>query len=161
MIINIYSKKIIKIVIVTLALFTAFLFYQIFSNNNEANCNCFGNQIIFSTKEAIFKNIILIIVSLFLLFYNNFFSISYQKIILFVIIIGGLALPIILSPPDFFYNIPYDLEKAETGKKIDLSFIESAEGNGNNFQINNKKTIVCFFSTACKFCNYLLKKYQL
>jgi len=155
---NIYFRLSWLVSMFTLAGFTIFLSYLHFIGNNE-NCNCFGEIIQLNPLNSILKNLLFLIL-LVLSFRNKSGTFKYRKIIFIALIIIGLAIPNIVSPPDNF--LQYD-RKIETKFDIDKfnASLNNIEDVPESFlTIKNQKKVICFLSSQCNFCKLAGKKIE-
>ncbi len=135
---NNYLKKIIiPGSILLLIIFSIHLAYQIFSGIND-NCGCFGELIPMTPLQAFVKNLLTIIVLLFI--YNKFqdkgennsFVNLYVKFISIVLLI--------------FMFIPVSSVSNNSAKNF-ISYVDSDE-----FRDFDGKKILCFFDAGCEHC---------
>ncbi len=156
LLINIYTKRILQLTILLFVAFTMYLLYIMFFAQEITDCMCFGDKFELTPLESIFKNVLFIGISIYLLIINKPFKLKYNKIILLFSIIITLALPFVLSPPDGFINTEY--KNKITNRKIDSDVIGNFYHNNEQLSLKEGKAIVCFFSTGCKFCKMAAQK---
>ncbi len=80
-----------------------------------------------------------------------------KNIVTIILMLAGLSLPFILSPPDFLAFTPTppgavsleDIEVSEEGQSV----IDSMRA-----VIEKEKVVFCFYSTRCKFCQRSARK---
>ncbi len=154
LLINIYTKKILQINLLVLILFTILLAYLSIFASDISNCNCFGEHLEFTPLESLLKNIVLIAITIFLLFYKFPFSFKFKKILMILILISAFSVPTILSPPDYIY--PESYEKLD--RPLDYSLLKDFNKNAKGKSVEKEKTLICFFGTHCKFCKLAAKK---
>jgi len=149
---GIYFKRTNTIAIVVILVFSGFLLLRIFSDHNDENCNCFGELIKMNPTESLIKNVLLLILFLVLRKHEGLHMRFQQSVFIFLCAFA-IALPAILSPPDFLmrWDTPQQ-EFANTSEKLtinkQLQTLNIAEG----------KKIVCFFSVTCPYCELASKK---
>ncbi len=145
-----FYKRIVDIALITTLVFTAFLFFKVTLGDTE-NCQCFGNDISLTPLQSIYKNIFLII-GLFWVRRLNTFIFKRKALIASVLGVTSLAIPNIISPPDFLYYDEY-----ATYATYDTTAFSNFE---NEFLANkqNEKMVVAFLSTKCPLCKLSAKK---
>ena len=156
LIINIYTKQILKLTLGLLIGFTIYLIYITIFNSVIEDCGCFGDKLKLTPIESIIKNIILLFTSVFLYLKNKTFNLIYNKLIISISLIISIALPFILSPPDGF--IDTELKNILTKNTIDSEIIGDFTQNNKQLSFKRRKAIVCFFSTTCPFCKKAAQK---
>lgn len=144
---SIFTKKTIYVSLITLLGFTFFLFYLLFSGEEE-HCHCFGDIIELSHTASIIKNIILCCL-LILIIRFPFKNIKYSKIIFPIIVITGLGLP-------FIYSIPDNLIKREDNISYQQEYLK--QFLKENPHLNEGKKVISFVGTGCRFCKLASKK---
>ncbi len=159
---NIYFRITRKVALLLLAVFSVFLLVQIIKGNSE-NCNCFGQLIRMTPLESLVKNGILIAILLFIKKETSFRVPQAASVGLFIIVFS-LALPSVISPPDFM------LHWSDTrGANLESSTQRIRENRAlDTLHIQNGKHIVCFYSVTCQYCkraamkmDVIVKKYNL
>ncbi len=146
-----------KAIIAVLLFFTAYLIYILIKEGNSENCGCFGIMIKMNPIESIFKNLILIGLSIFLLFNNELaLKWKFNKLVIIGLTIGSLAIPVILNPPDFI--IHYNRPPEKTGYKFNIDDMGSCSYQDSIIHLSEGKKVVCFFSLKCRFCKLAAQK---
>mgnify|MGYP001191122766 CR=1 FL=1 len=133
---NYIKRIIIPGSIILVSVFTLHLSYQFFLGNSE-NCGCFGELIPMTPFEAIIKNVITILLLVFLYKYiredkqNNFRKLLNQFLIILLLM---------------FAFIP--IQKEGKNKRVSAfsQYVES------EIDINSGKKILCFFDAGCEHC---------
>ncbi|MBC8045887.1 MAG: DoxX family protein [Fimbriimonadaceae bacterium] len=153
LILNIYFKSVWKICVTLLTVFSLFLIYQVFQNKEE-NCFCFGELIALNPTESLFKNVILLILLIFIR-KNKATETTFKKFVAVFISIISFSLPFILSPPFFL-----TLKQSAQYREYDEEAVNTAIRNESYdfIQIDSGKKIVCFFSLQCKYCQLTASK---
>ncbi len=155
LLINIYTKRILQINLVILALFSVLMVYFIIFKDNITNCNCFGEEIKFTPIESLLKNVIFIVINIFLLKFLFPFRLKYKKIITTVLFLSSFSVPVILSPPDYIYPVKSTI----INKPFDFSLIGDFHvDNNTRVPVVKGKKLICYFSEHCKFCKLAAKK---
>jgi uncharacterized membrane protein YphA (DoxX/SURF4 family) len=149
---RIYVKPLSYFTLVILFLFTAFIVYLELSPSKE-DCHCFGTIIRLSNIASIIKNIVLAGIVIVLLKADIELSLKHKLRFLTVGIVLGYGVAFGVHPPDFMLASKY----AEKNTYCEPCFEEFvAEKN-----ITDKKVVICFFSTTCKYCKLGAKKISL
>jgi thiol-disulfide isomerase/thioredoxin len=182
-----YLKKItIPATILLLIVFIVHLSYTTFSSGNAGNCGCFGELIPMTPVEAIIKNVIAIVLLIWLYKLlpsdqnSNFF-------VLLTLFLGCVLALFMLAPmqnktavvpqinvlPNELVTIPIDSiatnsaiemvekETAVTVEKIKKEASPAAKKSGfANFfpKIDQDKKILCFFAPGCEHCQETAKE---
>ncbi|MDR2008865.1 MAG: hypothetical protein LBQ22_00075 [Bacteroidales bacterium] len=153
LIINIYSKQIWYISVITLFIFTIYLAIVAISGNTD-NCHCFGEILRMTPLESIIKNIILL--ALFLpLRKESGYNFKYKIPVTVIVFLIGFSIPMIVSPPDFLFS-----EKYAEMAVVNEDGFETIIFNNEDFPIDltKGKRVVCFYSPSCRFCRLSEKK---
>jgi hypothetical protein len=158
------NKFTLRITIGVLLLFTIYLTGLIIVEGNSGNCKCFGNFISLTPLESIFKNIILIIISLIIYKFHKGIQWKYFKILFVAIILSSISAPFILNPIDISTSREI-LNESEINYKLDLDVLY---GNPKVVQpkedLRKGKHIIAFMSLSCPHCRigaykmYIIKK---
>ena len=155
---NIYFRLSWLVSMFTLAGFTIFLSYLLFIGNND-NCNCFGDIIQLNPLNSIFKNLLFIIL-LILSFRNKSGTFKFRKIIFISLIIIGLAIPNIVSPPDNFLQYDRKIETKFDIDKFNTSLNNFVDVPESFLTIKKQNKVICFVSSQCNFCKLAVKKIE-
>lgn len=160
LLLNISLKRTLQLSIVTLIGFTLFLLYFKFIYGSNENCGCFGSVIKMNPIESIIKNIVLILLTFFLLKKSDFENWSWKKIkpyITIFAIVSSIAWPFILNVVDSYDEEGYYVIKP--GMNIEGSGLDSVMFS-NNEQVNffEGKKLLCFYSLRCPVCKYSASK---
>ncbi len=153
LIINLYFRQIWIISLTMHSAFTIYLAFLTISGSTE-NCHCFGEIFKLSPVESMMKNgIFLLLLVAIRKGKNN--QLKRQSLILSLILTFSIALPNIISPPDFAYS---DFGIATS--TIDKNKLDSLILNNTKFPIkfDNGKKVLCFYSPKCKFCKLAEQK---
>ena len=147
--IGFFLKKTTFYSIILLSFFSIFIAY-LYLSNNEEHCHCFGDIIELSLSFSFIKNIILLVL-LIIINKNHEINMKFKKLVLITSTIVSISLPLILSPPDFFFYNKYS-------KGIDYNDLLLDEFLTNNNQYKKGKQILSFYGTSCKFCKLASQK---
>lgn len=160
---NIYIIKTLRIALYTLIGFSLFLLYLHFFVSTQDNCGCFGEIIELNPMESIIKNILLIIVILYLIHTKNYLPSNifakYQIYIACGIIVGSFALPFLFNTP----ILPGEEGNyvIKPGMKISDESIQNVIFNTHDtVNLTKNKHVICFASLTCKTCKYAISKLE-
>lgn len=143
---NIYfSKRILKLSVVTLIAFSVHLCIVIASEGNTGNCMCFGNVFVVSPLASLIKNIILIGLLLLLHIYHDGISTPNSYKILLFLSVFSIIIP--LTQP--FHKKLHTIDSEVIGKHLDLRSISDTVHYTN---LAHGKHIVAFMSFTCPHC---------
>lgn len=141
-----------KAVIAILAVFIVYLSIVLLKQGNTGNCGCFGDKLAMTPLAAIWKNVIMIGVTLLLIYIYPVRPYKHQEYVSLLLGMAAFALPYIINPiytgsaPEP-YNKPVSLDalyKYQPAPAVDL---------------RTGKHIVAFMSLTCPHCKkaaYLL-----
>lgn len=146
---RIYSKSLSRLTFDLMTVFTIFSLYLFLSNSKE-DCHCFGTFIQLSVPATILKNLIIILLVAFSFKGNPEKQYKYKKIILFCCLFLGFGASLAVRPPDFLYAKSYSSGSYYYKPALD-------KFTANN-KLTDKKRMICFFSTGCKYCKLAAKK---
>jgi len=164
LIFNIHTRLVYYTVLFFLAGFTLYLFLSPYLFDVDiTNCHCFGTSIVLSRWESIGKNLILL---LLLVFVSLKFS-TYKKWQTWVMVALGVITFIalmVINAPNYLYTVVHK-DKIQ----IDIPLYESALVNsGKKTEFTDGKQIICLYSVGCRFCkrsalklHLILKHHQL
>ena len=140
-----FAKRVLKVSIATLIVFSIHLLIVIVTEGNTKNCMCFGNIIILSPLASIFKNILLIVMFFILYkFHNGILPKKPNRILLFLTIFS-IAVP--LTQP--FQTNTISNNDDVVGNHLFLERVTDTADHGNLAQ---GKHIIAFMSFTCSHC---------
>ncbi|HPW65879.1 MAG TPA: DoxX family protein [Salinivirgaceae bacterium] len=145
-------KLITDLTIATTLVFTIYLLIRAIAGDTE-NCQCFGSNIFLSPTQSIVKNVVLI-AGLVWARNSKYFQFKYKKLLSIGILVTSIVVVNILSPPDFLYYNDY----SRYTDNYNVEYFEKFKVNPVLKERENKKTVICFFSTGCRLCNLTAKK---
>ena len=169
LILKIRYKEVWRLSMLMLLCFTLFLFYVVIFRNDD-NCHCFGDLISLNPLKSIVKNVITI---LLLLYVRTEKDQNYKPFIKKCIIVISVAVSIILPffvvPTDAVYNKiiskdtvinSLELEKSLTDSLTVIRLNVFSENDSftihrdslERFDIANDRYIINYISAGCKFC---------
>lgn len=152
LVLNIRLRKFtLKATIGMLVFFTIYLIAQIILEGNKGNCKCFGNYLVMTPLESIYKNLVMLAIALVLLVLHHDIKYRFQKLLIVLGILASLSLPFILNPPDFISS--YRFQEETTGYKLDLDTLYTSTDNAApEVDLREGKHVIAFMSLTCKHC---------
>ncbi len=132
-----------------MVIFTFFSLYLQISGSSD-DCHCFGTIIQLSNTTTILKNIIIISMIIYLLIHKQEKHYKFKKLLLCCSFILGFGTSLAVRPPDFIYSTHYSKDSFYYKPSL-VKFIV-------DHKLTDKKQIICFFSTSCKYCKLAAKK---
>lgn len=158
---NIKLKKFtLKATIIVLLIFTVYLIVLILVEGNMGNCKCFGDYIYMTPLESIIKNLVMIGITIFLLYWNKGFKLPFQKVFLIIGLTASLALPFILNPPDFI--MAYRSDVSNTGYELPLDTLyRSPDLTPPEVDLRKGKYIIACMSLTCSHCRVAAYKFHI
>jgi hypothetical protein len=140
-------------IIVVLSVFIAYLLVVIAKQGNTGNCGCFGDQLAMKPLTAIWKNLIMIAVTVLLMFIYPIKPYKYQEYACLVIGLLGLSIPFLVN---FMY---WGTAPERSTKQIDLNLLYKFSP-APSVELRTGKHIIAFMSLTCPHCKkaaYLLQ----
>ncbi|MBN1187891.1 MAG: hypothetical protein JXB49_36795 [Bacteroidales bacterium] len=156
LIFNIYAKFTWRATLAILSAFSMFLIVLTIKGSKD-NCHCFGEIVDLNPLHSLIKNLIMIAL-LLIIKPRTIRPLHIRAILPSLLILAGVATPLILSPPDFMmYKAP-----ETAGQKFDMNNLteQTIEKFTSHTQPEffNGKVAICFYSTKCNFCKLAAKK---
>lgn len=140
---GIRTRTVAKVSLYLLLLFSLFLVLKLVKDAGE-NCHCFGSLWVMNPGISLLKNFVIIALILILIKIDTVTKPA-STLITTGIICFSLALPPIISPPDFIYRLAHpETTLYDNPEKLHLP--------GTNPGIDEDKKAVVFLSTSCKYC---------
>jgi hypothetical protein len=134
-----------KAVIAILAIFTVYLLLVLAKQGNSGNCGCFGNKIAMKPLTAIWKNLIMIAVTVVLMFIYRIKPYKFQEYIALVVAAASLSIPYLVN------NIYTGTAPVAYGKPIDLDPLYQFSP-APSVELRKGKHIIAFMSLTCPHC---------
>lgn len=145
---RIFTKPLSYITLALLTVFTAFIIYLEISKSSD-DCYCFGTLIQLSNTVSIIKNIVLAALVVAVLKTQTESKLPYKKYLLSAAILLGFGLSFGVYFPDVaLFNVKREINYCQP------CFNQVVTAN----KLTNKKLIICFFSTQCKYCQLAAHK---
>ncbi|MBI1268484.1 MAG: hypothetical protein GC193_13745 [Cryomorphaceae bacterium] len=144
------QKRVLKWIIGVLIFFSMYLVLQIM-RDDHGDCGCFGTYLSMTPLESLFKNLVLIFMSVLVLREGKSFHWRFSKLINVSVLVVSFTLPHILNPIDLISA--RNLNAEETNFALDVDLINknamSSTWEGN---LSSGKHIVAFLSMTCSHC---------
>lgn len=157
---NLYAYKLAKAVLI---FFSVYLLLVIIILGNKGNCGCFGTYIEMTPLQALIKNVIMLVVLLFLGKSHSGWNmnIKFYKLLIITLSTTAIALPFILEPIQLNYSEAY-LNKPEDHYKLELDLLyKDAELYTPPPSLSHGKHIISFMSAGCPHCRIAAKKIRI
>ncbi len=138
-----------------LIIFSGYLTYLLIKEP-ESNCYCLGADYELSPLHSILKNLLLSALVIFIALKKTQNRLKFQNILFILLLIIGIATPILLSPPDFIVKNRYSIHLED--KNINISELAVYDSLETKTKINEGNKILCFFSHKCTYCEKTAKK---
>jgi len=169
LIFKVFYKKIWWLSMLMMIGFSLFLIYVIIFRNDE-NCHCFGELVQLNPSESIYKNIISIIL---LLFIRTETEHEYKPVlknwIIASSVVVSVILPFVVFPMDTLYNkfvskdnnintIAFEKSLKDSINIVRLNVVSENDtiiiqrDSITKFNIKDDKYIINYISAGCKFC---------
>ncbi len=140
-------------VIAILTFFIIYLLVVILKQGNSGNCGCFGDKLAMKPLTAIWKNLIMIAVTVLLMFIYPVKPYKYQEYVIMVFALAAFSMPFILQP------VYSGTQPEAMSKPIDLDLLYKYEP-APAVDLRKGKHIIAFMSLTCPHCKkaaYLLQ----
>ena len=140
-------------IIMVLGVFIIYLLVVILKQGNTGNCGCFGDKLAMKPLTAIWKNVIMIAVTVLLMYIYPVKPYKYQYFYCFIIGLVAFSTP-------FLANFMYTGTAPEKStKQIDLNLLYKYTPSPS-VELRTGKHIIAFMSLTCPHCKkaaYLLQ----
>lgn len=150
---NYESKKVLKLILLTLILFTLYLLYDLITFGNREDCGCTGELISLNTWYSILKNVVLIMLTSWLLIKGKVHTFKKPDLVGLSIVGSSFAIILFFAP---FYS-GYAASES-VNKEIDLDMLPALYTNGENLDYKNNNSIIAFVSPKCIYCKRALQR---
>jgi thiol-disulfide isomerase/thioredoxin len=140
--------------IAVLVIFTIYLVIQIALHGNTGNCGCFGEELEMTPLNAIWKNLVMIAVTISLYYLYPVKPYKHQDKISIFIGLVAIALPFVLDP------INASSTPKPENKQIILHALYEKEQKPR-VELRTGKHIVAFMSLTCPHCKKAAKKFAI
>ncbi|MDD4848792.1 MAG: hypothetical protein PHR53_08540 [Bacteroidales bacterium] len=177
LLLKIFYHKTWCLTMLTMIGFTLFLVYAAVFRN-DSNCHCFGELIEIDPAHSIIKNIITIVLLLFIRKESDY-RLPYRKWIVGGVVAASLIVPFIVFPMDMLYNkfVSEDrsintevFEQAKTDSTFWANLVIQKENLDDSiifttdsvvWNIDSSSYLMCFVASGCPFCKLGLNKIHL
>jgi uncharacterized membrane protein YphA (DoxX/SURF4 family) len=138
--------------LVMLGVFTCILIYSLIRFGDEPNCGCFGELVPFSNMESLLKNILFIVITVFLYYQAKNHTLKYWWI-------GVSVLAASVFTIFMLHRIPLYLDEIELKEPFASEYV-----NSGSFQIEGEdlyqKHLVVFLSCTCPKCKDMVRNME-
>lgn len=151
---NVYNRLFVRLTMLTLVGFTAFLIYAIVIGRTD-NCHCFGDFIKFTPWQSLGKNVAIMLLLLAVSKVESFSFRPHWALVLLAMLVPTVTV-FCVSPPDNFLFA----EDGENGIVSQKLFDQYVSDNGDFAEtgVLDGKKIVCYFSVSCRYCQLTAQK---
>lgn len=147
---NIKITNVLKQSLGLLVFFTIYLIVLLIIKGDEGNCGCMGSYFYITPSESIIKNILLIIINIWLLKKATIFNFKYEKAVFVFFILASITIPFVLNPVQLTVDNLYDVELPY---RIEyLNEIPKPIDNGTEINLSKGEKIIAVFSLTCQHC---------
>ncbi|MFW5851786.1 MAG: MauE/DoxX family redox-associated membrane protein [Bacteroidota bacterium] len=150
-----FSKKVFRVAMFILVVFTVHLFVLLFMQGNEGNCMCFGDVLSMTPLQSIVKNLILLACIILLFLRHHSLEYFVPKYVYIIVTLFVFFTPFALRP--FF------LSSTERGTEKLHKALYLHEFN-TEVRLDSAKHVVAFLTYTCPHCRvaaykmYVMKK---
>lgn len=135
-----------KATIVLLVLLSAYLAGLLLHQGNNGNCGCFGEWLYMKPLAAIWKNIVLIAVTILLWFIYPGRPYRNAMYVALILTVASFTAPFVLKP------VYIHGEGEVVREPIMLDSLYTSGHPPPSVELRKGKHIICFFSTTCPHC---------
>ena len=142
-----------KAIIAILAVFIVYLLIILLKQGNSGNCGCFGNKLEMKPLTAIWKNLVMIGVTVLLMFIYPVKPYKYQEYLIMLLSLVAFSLPFAVN---FIYT---GTNPDKYLKPLDLGLLYKY-APAPSVELRTGKHIIAFMSLTCPHCKkaaYLLQ----
>ena len=134
-----------KLALISLGIFTAYLIFLLITVGNDFDCGCFGSFLALSPVESILKNVVLIVLLLFIKRrYHNVGVFLFLPIVFFVL---SISTTFLLNRVGL-----HSLQGIEVNEKVDYSELPNIYPTNEKVNLSEGKKMIAFFSNYCSHC---------
>jgi hypothetical protein len=140
-------------VIAVLVVFIIYLLMVILKQGNSGNCGCFGDKLAMKPLTAIWKNVVMIAVTIVLWFIYPVKPFKYQEYVSLIIALIAFSTPFVVNP------IYTGTQPEKFSTAIDLNLLYKYPPTPS-VELRKGKHIIAFMSLTCPHCKkaaYLLQ----
>jgi len=135
-----------------LGFFTCIIIYSLIRFGNDPNCGCFGELLAFSNVESLFKNIVLIAITIFLNSHAQKHTLKYWWV--GVIVLGTSIFTVCMM-----HKIPLYLDEIELKEPFPAAYLECENYYFSETDLYQKH-LVLFFSCRCLRCKEMVRNME-
>ncbi len=140
-----FKDIIYKLTLTSLGVFIAYLIFILVTKGNSDDCGCFGSWLALSPIESLIKNVILIIM---LLFIKRRYHVNGVFVFLpAVFLIGAFTATFLLNRIGL-----HNLQGIDVNEKVDYSGLPMEYQSNEKVDFSKGKKMIAFFSNSCSHC---------
>lgn len=158
-ILGVYQKIVLRITAGVLVVFTIYILFILLKYGSEADCGCMGDMIKMNPYESVFKNIVLLGFTIYLLRYQKYSFEFYPLWVTICMALTAYSLPFMINPPDFYFAA--NNKDGNKDYPIDLKDIEDIVIDGKKPDFTKGEYILAFFSINCPHCRLASSRLEL
>ena len=143
---NTWLKDIVyKLSLISLGVFTAYLFFLLITEGNNVDCGCYGKYLELSPIESILKNVVLIVLLLFIKRrYHSGGVFLFLPIVFFVI---SISVTFLLNRVGL-----HTVQGLAVNEKVDYSSLPRLYQDNEEVNYSKGNKMIAFFSNSCSHC---------
>ena len=154
-----FYKQVWYLTMITLIGFTFFLVYAAIFRN-DANCHCMGDLIVMKPLPSILKNLISIILLIFIKNQTES-KFRFKKWIIALLFTAAVIVPFVVFPMDIFYNIfskneelinEKSFEEYKQDSVFQAAFTVYSDSATSQNRVDSGNYLIGFVSSGCKYC---------
>jgi hypothetical protein len=140
-----FKDLIYKLALTSLGLFMAYLIYLLFTVGNEVDCGCFGSFMAMNPVESLLKNVVLVLMLLFVKRRFHTKGIFLYLPLLFLVL--AFSSTFLLNRVGL-----HNLQGIEVNEKVDYSLLPKLYKENNKVDFSKGNKMIAFFSNSCSHC---------
>jgi len=146
---NYLKKLVVPSTIILLVVFCLHLSYDIFVNGGSGNCGCFGELIPMTPMQALIKNLISIILLVYLFVKIDYTTTLKNRFsVLLIIFLTSSLFMFVIAPIKSSNKIVVKKNISNNINSLDSTYVNII----NEIDANVDKHILCFFAPTCDHC---------
>jgi hypothetical protein len=140
-----FKDIIYKLTLTSLGLFMIYLIFLLFTVGNEVDCGCFGSFLAMTPFESLIKNVVLVLMLLFIKRRFHTKGIFLYLPLLFLVL--AFSSVFLLNRVGL-----HNLQGIEVNEKVNYSSLPNLYKENKKVDFSKGKKMIAFFSNSCSHC---------
>jgi uncharacterized membrane protein YphA (DoxX/SURF4 family)/glutaredoxin len=143
---HIYLKEFTyKAILAVLVVFIVYLSLLIYKQGNTGNCGCFGDKLAMTPLQAIWKNVAMILATVFLMYKYTIKPYKFQEYVLMALSLFAFSAPFVMN------NLYIGTAPVKYEKQLNLDLLYQFSP-APDVDLRKGKHIIAFMSLTCPHC---------